>query len=61
MIGMTGVIVKKLSNYSPWTMIGVLTSFLVVAISLPMMLAKQQPSTPQQEDKPKARKTKRID
>ncbi|KAI8879519.1 thioredoxin-like protein [Backusella circina FSU 941] len=64
MIGMTGVIIKKLSNYSPWTMIGVLTSFLIVAITLPMLLAKPTEAVPQEEEKkekPKARKTKRID
>lgn len=32
--------IKKLSNYSPWTMIGVLTGFLICALGLPIYLSK---------------------
>jgi hypothetical protein len=38
MVGLTGKIVKQLSSYSPWTLIGVLTGFLIFAISLPVLL-----------------------
>ncbi|KAL9546008.1 hypothetical protein MBANPS3_006872 [Mucor bainieri] len=41
MVGYTGKVVKKLSAYSPWTLIGVLTGFLIFAISLPVMLSSR--------------------
>ncbi|CAO3651089.1 unnamed protein product [Mucor fragilis] len=41
MVGYTGKVVKKLSAYSPWTLIGVLTGFLIFAISLPVMLSNR--------------------
>lgn len=41
MVGFTGKMVKKLSAYSPWTLIGVLTGFLIFAISLPVMFSNK--------------------
>ncbi|CEP11409.1 hypothetical protein [Parasitella parasitica] len=41
LVGFTGKMVKKLSSYSPWTLIGVLTGFLIFAISLPVMLSNR--------------------
>ncbi|KAI8647142.1 thioredoxin-like protein [Parasitella parasitica] len=41
LVGFTGKTVKKLSSYSPWTLIGVLTGFLIFAISLPVILSKK--------------------
>ncbi|KAL7311908.1 hypothetical protein PS15m_009618 [Mucor circinelloides] len=41
MVGYTGKMVKKLSAYSPWTLIGVLTGFLIFAISLPVMFSSR--------------------
>lgn len=41
MVGFTGKMVKKLSAYSPWTLIGVLTGFLIFAISLPIMFSNK--------------------
>ncbi|KAI9358772.1 thioredoxin-like protein [Pilaira anomala] len=40
MVGFVGKTIKKLSAHSPWTLIGVLTGFLVFAISLPVLLNK---------------------
>lgn len=41
MVGFTGKVVKQMSTYSPWTLIGILTGFLVFAISLPALLSKK--------------------
>jgi hypothetical protein len=40
MVGFAGKMIKRLSSHSPWTLIGVLTGFLVFAISLPVLFAK---------------------
>lgn len=34
MVGFVGKTIKKLSAYSPWALIGVLTGFLVCAVTL---------------------------
>jgi hypothetical protein len=76
MVGFTGKVVKQLSSYSPWTLIGVLTGFLVFAISLPVLLnnkkvadqavlhtKENEKSSEQSKGTPKLqkRKSKRID
>ncbi|KAI7899236.1 thioredoxin-like protein [Cokeromyces recurvatus] len=52
MVGFTGKVVKKLSSYSPWTMIGILTGFLICAISLPIILTKKQQQFVKNKDDP---------
>lgn len=76
MIGLTGKIVKQMSSYSPWALIGVLTGFLIFAISLPILLKSKVASdravqNPKEIDNPseqskttpklQKRKSKRID
>ncbi|KAI8982529.1 thioredoxin-like protein [Pilobolus umbonatus] len=70
LIGVVGKTVKKLSGYSPWTMVGVLTGFLIFAFSTPYILGRtmhNMPVSQNTEIKEKAtpplkhRKSKRID
>jgi hypothetical protein len=51
MVGFTGKFVKKMSAYSPWTLIGILTGFLVFAISLPVMLNNKKSSDSDKDTK----------
>ncbi|KAG2232746.1 hypothetical protein INT48_001100 [Thamnidium elegans] len=66
MVGFVGKMIKKLSGHSPWTLIGVLTGFLVFAISLPVLLNNKTVAETDKKKEVKAsptskRKSKRID
>lgn len=67
MVGFVGKTIKKFSGHSPWTLIGVLTGFLILAISLPVLMNnKTVAETDKKNKEVKAspaskRKSKRID
>lgn len=66
MVGFVGKTIKKLSAHSPWTLIGVLTGFLVFAISLPVLLNKSTTTNEVNKEitrpsPPSKRKSRRID
>lgn len=50
MVGFVGKVVKQLSSHSPWTLIGVLTGFLVFAISLPILFGKPREGDTKKHD-----------
>ncbi|KAI8975434.1 thioredoxin-like protein [Mycotypha africana] len=45
LVGFTGKLVKKVSSYSPWTLIGLLTGFLILSFGL-LVLSNKKTASP---------------